>query len=551
VDEIQRNHSVPNLQPRHLHHLDLAISSDSITPSPAPLSAANTQATEMRMPNSSPSSSDPIQRLEALYPRAPLEPPTQHEGQSTHRKIFSGRVQRLISCAIDNGEDTVDLRDRVVPLAHLDRYYAALNTSDTQSGESSNRGPGLILSQARLYDQLLLADPTLSQRYANRLIHLLATPLEQGGVRLVQSSEEFKHSDTSRAPSAPFREAVETQNRQIEWANTLLEARGNLDGLWQLLDQYRIRFEPHTKRGTFILKELKPFIELHTTHIQNDSVISDLRHLNQFISNLLETREYQNTDTRNLLLARCMTILRQMLSDETLFHDIIMLASNNLEDCVDRRANTLLDMELRCELHQYCQKDHGTQTLYEQGLKFLRLEVAEHFAWQHCMQSLRASHASHVSRNADESVEVMLYIRIKLRDMGLPLTGSTMNYATSINLSESTLARIRDKITSETSDINRVKTFFRTFDPWLQHLKKTEPTAARTHLDKAYAALDALEQKRCEGKINENEYVQQLNLLKNERENADAEALRSLSDHTVEAIFDGTFDTTQANAKQA
>lgn len=427
--------------------------------------------------------------------------------------VFPKRVQTTIERAQQEGASTVDLTGRAISLFHLEQYSRRLNNHTTVPR------PGLIVASKRLLNQLITADPTLTRTYADKLAHLLAHPLHQGGIVFQSDRPHDERHD------------------QIQAVQQIAEACEDLNGLWRLLEEYRKCAQPHTTRQTFMLEEFKPLTTLYLAQIGHSDVITDIRNFNQFCANLLETREYTHAQHRNGLVSRAVTIIREMQTDDRLFHDIVMLAGNNLNDCADRRAHTLLDMELRCELQRCGHTVQNRESLYQQGLKFFRLAIAEQFAWQHCMHLHRATHRNHVSRNIDESIEVMLYIRIHLKDLGFPLTGSAMNYPSSVNLPKSLLARLRNKIETHSNTIEHVQDFFRTFDPWLNHLDQTESNITQAHLTGAYKALEAIEQARTNGKLNDFDYLNAVNEIKNTGERDHKSALSLLSDTRVAELF--------------
>lgn len=506
-------HQAPD-QP--MQHLDLATDTLRLCPRPSDMRDASSQAFRAFVHNGNTDSitSAPNNRPETETETSPIS-------------AFTDRVQRVIQSAQENGQTSVDLSNRAVTLRQLEKYYSLLNTqhqnaTDHQSGEDREtpiNQPGLIISGDKLEQQLMMADPALVPRFANRLAHLVAHPYGQGGIQLSYADQAL------------------SKNAQIERINLQADACSDLSALSNIFDEYRRRFEPTTLRQPFLQTKLQPMLDIYKNQSAHDSVIEELRNLNQFFANLMDRDNFDHPKKRGELIARAVAVFEQMRQDDGLFHDIVMLANTNLDDCVDRRANTLLDMELCCALQRCAKPGYSRENLYEQGLKFLRLHVAEEYAWQHCMDYLRASYGSEISHNSDEAIEVILYLRIHLQDLGLPLTDAAMNYGTSINLPKPVMQKMRQKIHGELGNLATVQNFFKTWTPWLKHLERSEPDATNAALDTAYTALDALETRFAAGEIDEFTYIETMNTLVAERDQAHTKALEALSDTRVAEMF--------------
>ena len=215
--------------------------------------------------------------------------------------------------------------------------------------------------------------------------------------------------------------------------------------------------------------------------------------LNNFLSQLIDSKEYRNKDKRHLLAERIINILPLLYDQEPNSENcealipvvsrketIINIMFDSLTDCQDRTALGLNQIEVNLELVQVEEAINAGKmvetNLREIGLKFMRLKILDDFTSLYI-----------VSNQNTEAVEVALAFRIGVRKHNIEIPGSVqdMHFFGLAKINDETINQAVNTLNEQCTDPgDKFDQFLESWDPWKRYqLNKSMPS---------YESLDIL-----------------------------------------------------------
>ena len=189
-----------------------------------------------------------------------------------------------------------------------------------------------------------------------------------------------------------------------------------------------------------------------------------LEYMTCFLSRLVNTAEYKNIQTRNILALRVLEMVDFLNDNEEIKGRAIDLIHDGLTSCDDRVIATLDDVELLGKIHSAeigSPSQESEKKLRGLGIAIFKLEEVRKYARIHMASLLWV-----------DEVEVQLAFQIGLKNsLSLPLSTQNMLFRGCSNVSNDDIETVRQRVIQECTE-ERLEQFFKSWDPWIRHLRR-------------------------------------------------------------------------------